>query len=98
MLLTLHRLVFIGAFTVALFVFQSSHELDHLLVMRRFVHIGPAISDHVYAALSFKFSKQVRIIGFRVHGKIIHLFFDMKRFQPHAFGFVGAVSHSQKAA
>ena len=66
--------------------------------MRRLIHVQAATGDQIHAALSLKLAKQAGIIGFRVHGNVGHLIFDMKGFQPHAFGFVGAVSHPQKTA
>ena len=61
--------------------------------MRRLIHVQAASGDQIHAALSLKLAKQAGIIGFRVHGNVVQLIFDMKGLQPHAFGFVGAVSH-----
>jgi len=50
----------------------------------------------MHFTLSFKFSEQIEIIRFRVHCNVVNLIFQMKRFQPEPFGFIGTISHPQK--
>ena len=74
------------------------HKLDHLLSVRRLIHVFTAPSNQVYFALSFELSEYIEIVSFGVHGNVVKMIFDMKRFKPHALGFIGTVFHPYKTA
>ena len=57
-----------------------------------------AVELHDTKLAAEKLFQRKRIIGFGIHGQVVYLIFDMKCLKPHAFGFVGAVAHPQKAA
>ena len=51
-----------------------------------------------FLALPIKVTEKARIICFGVNGCKLYFVFQMRGFQSHAFGFIGAVAHPQKTS
>jgi hypothetical protein len=93
----LHRLDGSRSLFQVLAVLFEAHGSDHSPSLSGFVHLSPADRHQRHAALSLELSKERIIIGFGVHDNGLEGFGVRAGLKPQALGFVGRVSHPEKA-